>query len=201
MLVALVGVSFTTAAIGGNAMRVHELSGFTILGLLLFRVAWGFVGSRPSRFGAFLVGPARVWRTVAALPDRNAAHSLGHNPLGGWSVAAMLLVLILQAATGLFANDDIATQGPLYRTVSKAASDRLTAVHGLNSDALVALIAIHVAAVLFHLLYKRDNLIIPMLTGDKPWDGDAGEAAPQAPLWRAAAVAALAAAVVYGIVR
>jgi cytochrome b len=201
ILVVLVGVSFTTGEIGGNAMQVHVGCGLTILALLVYRILWGFIGSRPSRFSAFLTGPGTVWRYAATLPDRNAPPSLGHNPLGGWSVAAMLLALIVQVVTGLFANDDIATQGPLYKYVSKAVSDGLSTVHVVNQGVVIALVGIHVAAVLFHLVYKRDNLIIPMLTGDKFWSGDSAAAVPQRPFWLAALTAALAAAAVYFLVR
>ena len=126
LLAVLVVMSFVTAGIGGNAMRYHEWCGEAILALLMFRVAWGFIGSSPSRFRTFLAGPATVFRYVLTLFRREADHHLSHNPLGGWSVMAMLLVLLIQAGTGLFANDDIATEGPLYKWVSKAASDRLT---------------------------------------------------------------------------
>jgi cytochrome b len=112
----------------------------------------------------------------------------------------MLLVLFIQAGTGLFANDDIATEGPLYKWVSKAVSDRLTSIHHLNHDVIIALVAVHVAAVLFHLIYKRENLITPMITGIKQWRVDSAEAAQQS-LWLAAGVAAVAAAAVYFLVR
>ena len=86
-------------------------------------------------------------------------------------MAAMLLALLIQAGTGLFANDDIATEGPLYKWVSKAASDRLTSIHHLNHDVIIILVVVHVAAVLFHLVYKKENLITPMITGVKQWPG------------------------------
>ena len=114
LLVILVAVSFTTGTIGGNAMQYHEWSGFAILVLLVFRITWGFVGSRTSRFSDFVKGPAAVWRYANALVRGHSECYLGHNPLGGWSVLAMLLALLVQAATGLFANDDIITAGPLY---------------------------------------------------------------------------------------
>jgi cytochrome b len=200
LLVALVAVSFATGKIGGNAMLYHEWCGEAILALLMFRVVWGFSGSTPSRFRTFLVGPAAVLRYALTLFRREADHHLSHNPLGGWSVMAMLLVLLIQAGTGLFANDDIATAGPLYKWVSKAASNRLTAIHHLNHDAIIILVAVHIAAVLFHLIYKKENLITPMITGIKQWQGDSADH-PQQPLWRAAIAAAVAAGAVYLLVR
>ena len=201
LLVALVAVSFATGKIGGNAMLYHEWCGEAILALLMFRVVWGFIGSSPSRFRTFLAGPAAVLRYVLTLFRREADHHLSHNPLGGWSVMAMLLVLLIQAGTGLFANDDIATAGPLYKWVSKAASDRLTSIHHLNHDLIIILVAVHIAAVLFHLIYKKENLILPMITGIKQREGDFGEATARQPLWLAGLVGAAAAGAVYFLVK
>ena len=115
-----------------------------------------------------------------ALSRPDAPHHLTHNPLGGWSVVAMLAAVLLQAATGLFASDDIMTQGPLNRHVSSGVGRLLTDLHEFNADVILALVAVHVAAVLFHLVYKHDNLIGPMITGEKPWEGPrAGD--PQKP--------------------
>jgi cytochrome b len=200
LLVLCVIVSLVTVNIGGNAMQYHEWSGFTILTLVLFRVVWGVIGSEPSRFRTFLKGPAAVWRYAGTTLRREPECHLTHNPLGGWSVAALLTVLLLQAGTGLFANDDIATEGPLYGWVSKAASDRITEVHRFNAGILEALIALHLAAVLFHLIYKRDNLLVPMLTGDKQCEAAQGPPSMR-PLWPAVVTAAFAAAAVYSLVR
>ena len=141
-----------------------------------------------------------MWRYAATTLRREPECHLTHNPLGGWSVAALLTVLLVQAGTGLFANDDIATEGPLYGWVSKAASDWITQVHKFNAGIIEALIVLHLAAVLFHLIYKRDNLLVPMLTGDKQCDAAHGPPGMR-PLWLAAVPAALAAAAVYFLVR
>lgn len=201
LLVALVSASFASGKIGGNAMPYHEWAGEAILALLTFRAVWGLIGSTPSRFGTFLAGPATVIRYVLALSRREPDHHLSHNPLGGWSVMAMLLVLLIQAGTGLFANDDIATQGPLYKWVSKTTSDRLTSIHRLNHDIIIILVLVHVAAVLFHLICRRENLIRPMFTGMKTWNGSPNVEMTQAPIWLAALVAAVAAGAVYILVR
>jgi cytochrome b len=200
LLVILVIVSFVTGNIGGNAMQYHEWSGFTILTLLLFRLAWGFVGSRESRFATFVVGPAAVVRYAATLLRRDSQHYLGHNPLGGWSIIAMLLALWVQVGTGLFANDDIVTEGPLYHWVSKAMSDWLTRVHNLNKTVIIGLVSIHVLAVLFYFFYKRENLLKPMLTGVKQWRGPIPESSTGR-TWAAAPIAALAIVAVYILVR
>jgi len=200
LLVLLVIVSFATGNIGGNAMQYHARSGFVILALLLFRLVWGLLGSQPSRFKTFLKGPAAVLRYAATTLRREPECHLTHNPLGGWSVAALLTVLLVQAGTGLFANDDIATEGPLYGWVSKGTSDWITEAHEVNAGIIVALVVLHVAAVLFHLIYKRDNLLVPMLTVDKPCDTTDGPPGMR-PRWLAMAAVTLAAAAVYLLVR
>lgn len=196
LLVVLAAVSFITANIGGNAMQYHEWSGFAILILLVFRIAWGFVGSRTSRFSDFVKGPAAVWRYATALVKGKSQSYLGHNPLGGWSVLAILVVLLIQAATGLFANDDIITEGPLFLWVGKPVSDWLTGVHRLNRYLIMVLAATHVCAVLFYLLVKRENLIKPMITGIKHRLGG-DSAPPAAPVWLAAVTAAAAGFLLY----
>ena len=169
LLVALVTLSFITGKIGGTAMQYHEWSGIAIVVLLLFRVAWGIMGGAHSRFAAFLRGPREVAAYARAIFGRDDRPYLGHNPLGGWSIMAMLGVLALQAGTGLFANDDILTEGPLYHLVGKDTSDWLTGIHHTNQNILVGLVALHLAAVAFHLVVKHENLITPMVTGYKPW--------------------------------
>jgi cytochrome b len=200
LLVIFVITSFTTGHIGGNAMQYHKWSGFTILSLILFRLIWGFVGSRESRFMTFVKGPSAVAHYAMTLPRKAATHYRGHNPLGGWSIIAMLFALLVQAATGLFANDDIATEGPLYKWVSKATSDALTRVHRLNREVIIVLVSIHVLAVFFYFFYKRENLVKPMITGMKRWNGTE----PDPAIGRtsiAAAIAGLAGLAVYFLVR
>jgi len=164
-LVGLVVASFVTAKLGGNLIQWHFWSGYAILALVLFRFAWGFAGGRYARFGSFLFGPRDVLAAARGSPQ--APRTLGHNPLGAVSVFAMLGLVALQALAGLFSNDDIASEGPLARYVSKALSDRLTGLHHLNEKILLVLVALHVAAILFYLLRRRENLVRPMLTGDK----------------------------------
>jgi len=201
LLVIFVIISFVTGNIGGNAIQYHEWSGFTILSLLLFRLVWGFIGSRESRFMTFIRGPSAVVRYATNLLRKNSStHFLGHNPLGGWSIIAMLWALLVQAATGLFANDDIVTEGPLFDWVGKAASDWLTRVHKLNQQVIIALVCVHVLAVLFYFFYKRENLVKPMITGVKEWSG-AGPQPASGRSWIAALIAGLAALAVYHLVR
>jgi cytochrome b len=198
LLVLLVVVSVVSAQIGGNAMQIHMLSGYTILTLLLFRILWGFLGSTHARFASFVRGPAAVISYLRGLRRNEPGGHLGHNPAGAWSVILMLAVLLLQVATGLFANDDISTEGPLAKLVSKALSDRITSVHHLNVKLLFVLIGLHLSAVAFYLFYKRENLVKPMLTGFKDAASSAGDAAQkQGKTWLAAALLAACAGCVY----
>ncbi len=199
LLVAFVGTSFVTAEIGGNAMQIHEWSGFVILSLLIFRVGWGFFGSRPSRFSNFVRGPKTVLSHAKGLLLKDSPPHFGHNPLGGWSIVAMLLALFVQAGTGLFANDDIMIEGPLYRWVSKATSDFITDIHEFNQGVIVVLVAIHLLAILLYLFVKRENLVTPMITGVRSWNGTVEK--PTGRTWSAVAIAGIAGLVVYLLVR
>ena len=201
-LVVLVAVSLYTGNVGGlREMEVHTLAGYGVLALVLFRLGWGVVGSSRSRFRDFMRGRAAVVayaRDLIAGPHRPA---IGHNPLGGWSVVAMLASLLVQAVTGLFAHDDIFTKGPLAKYVSKAISDGLTKVHDANANLLYLLIGVHLAAVFGYLLIHRENLIRPMLTGRKAATaGTVGEDGAFASSWKALGLLAAAAAVVWVVV-
>lgn len=169
LLVLCVTVSVVTGSIGGLYMRYHEWSGVTILVLVLFRIVWGVVGGRHARFAAFVAGPKAVVGYARDLFGGAHRRYLGHNPLGGWSILAMLAALGVQAGTGLFANDDIFTEGPLAHLISKGLSDLLTRVHIVNKSVLLILVGVHILAVVFYYLVKRENLFVPMITGYKRW--------------------------------
>ena len=195
ILVGLVIISFITGKIGLTAMQYHEWSGVAILILIVFRLVWGVVGGQQSRFSTFIKGPSTVIRYASSMLQKDSKPHIGHNPLGGWSIIAMLTSLFIQVGTGLFANDDILTEGPLYNLVSKETSDWLTDVHHLNLNVLMVLILVHICAVLFYLIVKRENLIKPMITGCKIWDYpyDAARGSPSMAL----IIVALAAIAVY----
>ena len=199
LLVMLVLTSFVTGELGGLWMRYHKLSGYCILGLIVFRLAWGFFGGQHARFSSFVRGPGAVLRYARNLLRDDTPGFIGHNPMGGWSVLAMIASLLVQAATGLFANDDIMTKGPLYPWVSKATSDLLTQIHLFNQGLILTLVAVHVMAILFYLINKHENLIRPMLTGRKSWPGE-GQASENR-LARALLIAGLSATGVYLLVR
>ena len=193
LLAGLVVASFVSGKIGGNAMDWHGKFGLTILGLLAFRLVWGFAGSTYARFVSFLPTPAKV---LAYL--RGQWRGVGHNPLGAFSVFGLLLLLAFQVGTGLFGNDDIAFRGPLYELIGKDLSDRLTGLHKLSVNVLIALVTLHIVAIAFYVRVKKDHLIRPMLTGWKdvaPGEGASASGGGALPL----AVALLVAvATVYG---
>ena len=198
LLVILVITSVTTAKFGGNWMTTHMISGYLVLTLLIFRLVWGVVGGHHARFAAFVRGPKTVWQYAARLIRMDAPQYLGHNPLGAWSVVAMLAALLLQASTGLFASDDIFTEGPLYSLVSSATSRALTRIHNINAAVIGGLVVVHIAAVLFHFFVKGENLIKPMVTGHKIWKGQVPPCGGR--LWTAALVAGISGALVYFLV-
>ena len=174
-IVLLVASQIVTVSIGGNAMEYHVLGGYALLTLVVFRVAWGFFGTSTARFANFLSGPRAALRYAKSLLSSTPERAVGHNPLGGWSVVAMLMSILVQAVSGLFADDDIMTTGPLWKYVSEDTADTFNVIHETNAVVLLTLICIHLAAILFYLLRKRENLIKPMFTGTKVLTGDASD--------------------------
>lgn len=168
-LAATIALAVTTGFIGGSAMELHGKTGVAIVGLVAFRIVWGIAGSTYARFASFVRGPAAI---RAAL--RGEWQGVGHNPLGALSVLALLSLSLLQAATGLFGNDDISFNGPLYALVSKETSDLLTGLHHQSVWLLLVLVGLHLAAIAFYVRVKKDNLVRPMLVGWK--DEAAGQA-------------------------
>ena len=167
LLVVCVSGSIVSAKIGGNAMVWHGRFGLVVVGLLVFRLVWGFVGSTYARFFQFVRGPGAI---IAYL--RGQWHGEGHNPLGALSVLAMLGTLLLLVATGLFANDDIAFEGPLYALVGKDLSDRVVGIHRLVEPLIILLVVAHLAAIAFYVRIKKETLIMPMITGQKVGAGE-----------------------------
>ena len=162
LIIAMVATGLT----GGNAMAWHFRCGYAVLSLLLFRLVWGVIGGRWSRFASFIYAPGTILRYVKGLG--RPEHSVGHNPLGAGSVFALLFFLCVQAGTGLFSDDDIAASGPLSKFVSNAMVSTLTGYHkNIGKYVLLALVILHIAAIVFYLIKKKENLIGPMVHGDK----------------------------------
>ena len=155
-----------TRQMGGGAMVWHFRLGYSVLSLLLFRLVWGLLGGHWSRFATFLLGPKAIWRYLRGqgLPQ----HEVGHNPLGALSVVAMLVFLALQVTTGLMSDDEIANAGPLTQFVSSAWVSDATYYHkAIGKLILLGLVALHLSAIAFYFFGKKENLVKPMITGDK----------------------------------
>jgi cytochrome b len=190
-LVAAVTVAVISGEIGGDWMELHGRAGLFIVGLVTFRLVWGFVGSTYARFRSFVPTPAGLRAYL-----RGRWKGQGHNPLGALSVFALLALLAAQAGTGLFGNDDIAFSGPLAALVDEALSNRLTGLHKQLAYVLLGLLALHVAAIVVYVRLKKDNLIKPMVTGWK--EARSGTSASQGgPVALVLALAAAAAAVYF----
>jgi len=203
LLVLLVAFMFVSGNLKGDWMEWHMRSGYAILALVLFRILWGFAGSTYARFSSFVAGPSAGIAFMRKLLARAPAPVAGHNPVGGWMVLALLLALLFQVGTGLFANDDILIEGPLAALVNKATSDKLTSLHYWNVNVLLALVAAHVLAVLYHAVFMKENLIGAMFTGLKrmPSDAAGGVVARFTSPWLALVLLAVAAFAVYLIVK
>lgn len=165
LALAVVGL-VVTGQVGGSWMDWHFRLGYSVLALLLFRLVWGFVGGHWSRFANFFYSPATVWRYLRgqAAPE----HGVGHNPLGFLSVLGLLGVTLLQVATGLFSDDEIATSGPLSKYASGEWVSRATDHHtDIGKFILLALVFLHIAAIVYYRVKKGENLLTPMVHGDK----------------------------------
>ena len=161
-LALLIVAAVVTGKTGGAAIVWHGRIGLAILGLVVFRITWGLIGSTYARFANFFPTPERL-----AAYLRGQWTGVGHNPLGALSVFGLLSVIALQLASGLMANDDIAFQGPLYELIGKNLSDTLTGIHRQLINLLLVLIGLHLAAIMFYAIARKDNLVKPMLSGWK----------------------------------
>jgi len=148
-------------------MEWHFRFGYTVIGLLLFRVVWGFVGPKHARFGQFLSGPRKLLDYVSTVLQRDSKPAIGHNPMGALMVLALLGMVAVQAGSGLFTSDDIVWAGPFFPAVSAAFSTAAGSLHHSNFELLQWLIAAHVAAIVFYAVWKRQRLVPPMVHGHK----------------------------------
>lgn len=179
-----------------DGLEWHKRFGFAVLTLLIFRLLWGIIGSTHARFSQFVKGP----RTVMAFLRGKLPYAPGHNPLGALSVLAMLAVLLFQAISGLFVGDGFMLEGPLYKFISEDTASLLLQAHSINPGIIIALIALHVAAIVFYRVKKKDNLLTPMITGRKSLSAEqGGEDARGGSAWLGLLVLLFAAAIVWMI--
>lgn len=199
LLLVLVGFSWWSGEQGGDRMQWHSWSGCAILTLVLFRIGWGFIGSDSARFVSFVRGPRASFAHLRSVLKRQPQACLGHNPLGGWMIMTLLLVLLVQVVTGLLGNDDSDYEAPLSHWLSHDTSSLMTALHAYGFDLLLILVGLHIAAVLTHIVLHRDDMLKAMFTGVKA--SLAGESAGRmASNWRALSMLAVVAVGVYALV-
>lgn len=193
-LVVLILVSWLTA---GKQMDVHRLSGYAVMGLVVFRLWWGVAGGSTARFASFLKGPKTTLAYVRGLGARTSSDIAGHNPMGAWSVVLMILVLAVQVTLGLFAVDiDGIESGPLSDLVDFDTGRAMAEAHELSFRVLQGLIVLHLAAIAYYRFWKNENLVAAMITGRRRFES-AVVPLKSAPLWSLAVGVALAVAVAY----
>ncbi|WP_157729746.1 cytochrome b/b6 domain-containing protein [Bacterioplanes sanyensis] len=198
LLVACISFGWWSGEQGGEWMEWHMRSGYAVLALVMFRLLWGFTGTPFARFRQFVRSPLTVWRYANGLWRKDASTYQGHNPLGGWMVVALLLLCSAQAGTGLFANDEIFTEGPLVALVSYDLSVEITRWHRTLFDLLLAAIALHLIGVATHQWGKKEPLLQAMLHGRKPSQSNDNSVAT--PWLRGILVAAIAATSVWALI-
>jgi len=192
LLVALIAFSWWSGE--EHYLEWHRASGYTILALIVFRLIWGFIGSRTARFSSFVKGPRAVAAYARTLGSRASEAADGHNPLGGWSVVAMLGAVALMVAAGLFATDiDGIESGPLADYVSFDQGRAAAHWHETLFNVILALVILHVAAIAFYRLWKGRNLVGPMIHGR----GEAEIANSRASAWKFLVAAAIAAVIAW----
>jgi cytochrome b len=198
------GVATSWWSVENKQMDIHYWSGLTLLGLLVFRIYWGFAGPETARFSQFVKGPVAVTRYIGKLFSRDYRAAFGHNPLGALSVIALLLAIAVQVGLGLFAGDtDGLFSGPLNRHIDYDTTEQVTELHEDFFNVVLVLVGLHLAAIAFYLVVKRINLVGPMVTGArkaKDVEGPPAGIAP-VPMWRFALGVAIAMGVVWFIAK
>lgn len=168
LLATLVIVTWGLGQFGPNDMSLHFWLGYAIVGLLVFRLVWGFVGPAPARFATFLRGPGAVIDYLRHMGEREPSNWPGHNPLGALSVVAMLAVLLAQVATGLISDpDDYINVGPLAGQVASSTARKAVGWHHFGGTIVLLLVLVHIGVILFYRLWKHEDLVRPMITGWK----------------------------------
>ncbi|WP_018983905.1 cytochrome b/b6 domain-containing protein [Salinimonas chungwhensis] len=173
LLVGALLVQYVTATWMDNAMQWHFYTGYFVLGLLTFRILWGLVGPTHARFASFVTSPVQVFRYGKTLFRQNSHAYGGHNPLGGYVVILMLALLISQAVSGLFMTDDIFMEGPWYPSADESLRDLMNYLHRAGVDWLLIIIGLHISAVIFYKVYKKQALTSAMLHGKKQTEAKA----------------------------
>lgn len=161
-----------------DEMDIHFISGHCVLALIIFRVIWGVIGSRTALFHSFIKGPGTILNYLQTPNSEKFKGMIGHSPIAALSVIAMLVVISVQVGTGLISDDEILLQGPLAQYVSSDLSYQATTYHGINAKLIIGLIVLHLAAIAFYRFIKKDDIVKPMVTGQKRVSEDAAQNVP-----------------------
>jgi cytochrome b len=156
-----------TAEVLEDAMDIHFYIGYFTLGLIIFRLIWGFIGTKYAKFSSFISGPKAVISYLRSLASKHHHFTTGHNPLGGLLLPAVLILVGLQAISGLFTSDDIVSAGPYYDSASSGVQKVMQWLHHNIFDVLLGLVVIHLLAIAWYRWALKHDLITPMLTGHK----------------------------------
>lgn len=165
-LVIAFAVSFGLGKFGPSDMSLHFIAGYVMAGLLVFRWVWGLIGPRTARFTSFVRGPSAILKYARHLGDRRPSGTVGHNPLGGAFVIALLVLLSVQVVSGLLADpEDYLNVGPLAGYVSTDISRKALTLHHIVMPMLLVLVVVHISAIVFYKIWKHEDLVRPMITG------------------------------------
>ena len=167
LLVLSLAGSWITAEAGLEWAQTHRLLGYFTLGLILFRIIWGALGPRHSRFTESITGPTSLWKSLSELLERSPSSYPGHSPIGGWASLALIALVGIQATSGLFISDDIFNSGPYNSVVGKDLASTLGWLHHTNFDILLIAVSAHVLVMAWYRLRKNQDLVLPMITGFK----------------------------------
>lgn len=166
-LVVLFVTAYVTNSLGGDYFIYHLWSGYALIILVSFRIVWGLVGTYHARFSHFVKNPVATTKYALSVFKKKDTHYLGHNPLGAVMVVFLLVAILVQAITGLFTNDEIFNVGPLYAYINDELSLQLTSLHRQLFYWILGAIALHIIAVIVHVVFKRDNIVRAMFSGNK----------------------------------
>ncbi len=167
LLVLSLAASYITAKIGFDVRQYHMWLGYWMIGLLTFRLVWGFIGTRHARFINFFPSPRRLFSYLKSMVQGKAPETVGHNPLGSLMIFATLFMVGAQAISGLFVDDEIMFSGPYFNSVSADFASTMNFVHNNFINVILVLVAVHIAAVLYHAFVRRERIIRAMLSGKK----------------------------------
>jgi len=198
LLVSLIIFQWVSTELFDDMIEAHMLGGYAVLAVIIFRILWGFFGTKYSRFNNFLYPPSEVQQYAKSITNSSSTAYFGHNPLGGLSVVLMILLISAQAITGLFMTDDILSNAPYYSTVSDELQKTMSSLHHLTFDLLIIVIGMHLVAVVFYQLYKKQKLVQSMVHGRKAADQSADIGSQR--VVRAIVIAVIAVALTYLIV-